>query len=140
MTKATPQNEDALTLVRRMYRAWRDGDLSALRDAFSPDAVINCHGLDKTFFPFVGEWRGYYGLDQFRREVDAVFEARIHENEAVCTAGNWVVVVNTVKARHRPTGKKVTTVSPHVFRVEDGCIVELHQHMETLELRRFLEG
>lgn len=104
-----------------------------MRRLLHPDVEwIQCAG-----FPGGGRWKG----------VDAVFEKVFGalssawstwraEVDEVLDAGDEIVVLGKYAGTHAATGKSMTALFAHVYRVEAGRVVRLRQITDTAEIVR----
>lgn len=128
--------EENKALARRMVEAWNRGDLAALDDLIAPDYVFH-DPADPALPP--GPRGAKAQLTAFR----AAFPDLRLTIEAEIAEGAMVVQRLSITGTHRgpfagvpPTGKRVTTSSIEVLRVEQGKIAE---HWDELDMMGLLQ-
>ena len=113
------------SLMLRVMRAFRDGDLEPLFAAVSDDIVWTSNA-PPDYFRFGGTHHGRTGM----REFTALFASRYHfvrlEAKAILGKGEIVHGLYEAEIHHRPSDKTVKVDIAIRWVVRDGRIVE-HQ-------------
>jgi len=120
-------------VVRDLYAAFARKDAATIRRLLHPDVEwIQCAG-----FPGGGRWKG----------VDAVFEKVFGalgsawrdwraEVDELLDAGSEIVAIGRYVGTHAATGKAMTAVFAHVYRVESGRVTRFRQFTDTAVIAR----
>src|SRR5262245_59661308 len=122
-----------VAVVRRLYEARGNPDVirqvlaSEVRwevvDGFPYGAVYE--GLDSVLRDFFG--RLFTDFDEFVANGSEFFES-----------GEHVIALGSYAGRARRSGKRFTARFAHVWTLQDGLIVRLHQCADTVQLARAL--
>lgn len=114
---------EAESVVRKWHEINQKGDVDRLPEVIS-DKLIS-----RNLFPGVPE--GLEGLKMLAQGKRAGFPDAKEKIETIFSEGNVVAMLTRFKATHKgdfvgipATGKKVDFPQIHIFRVEDGKIVE----------------
>jgi predicted ester cyclase len=124
------ENKD---LVRAYHeRLWRDGDVSAIGELWSPDAAVHMTGFDGTAVDVVHE--------DVTRNVGAFTEVETAILDLLGD-GDRVVLRWETSGRHvgpygdiAATGKRITMRGIDILRVADGRIVECWSMWDGLDV------
>lgn len=132
----------AMAALQRFYAAEEryvasgGHDFRAVAAVIHPDILV----VSAASLPYGGEWRG---IPQFQRFLEA-FSAAWEELEVqgpkfVAFGDDGVIVLLTMKARARTTGKTLRTQLCQVNRFRDGLLAEVRPfYWDTAETNRVL--
>ena len=127
-----------LTIVRKIYRDFAEGDAAAILAVFDDDVEFRLaeshpyrgsagawRGKDaiaKSFFAVAGpEWDGWsIGIESAVEAVDAV------------------VVEGRYTGLYKPTGRRMDVQVCHVWRFRNGRVASFHQYVDTARLRHVM--
>jgi ketosteroid isomerase-like protein len=112
-----------LDRVLRGYEAFNRRDIDAALEGLSPDIVW----VGPTMLPEgEREFRGHAGVLDFWNMWHSTFEEFRAEIEETIDAGDQVMVMVRIHARHRDSGAEVVNPSfPHVWTIRDGEVVRM---------------
>jgi len=109
-------------IIRRMYRAWNSGDITALADVF--DAEVEVRPALSTFLAS-SVYRGHDGVAAWYAETYEPWAEMTAEPQRFVDAGERIVVVVGLHARV-PGGEVVLEGEiAHVVTIRDAKIVKL---------------
>ena len=104
-------------LVRRMYDAFRRGDMEAAVELFAPDVTV-----DATARPEGEVGHGREALWRIVASWVAAFDEWSEEIESIRDLGEQVLVAATQRGRGKGSGLDVETRYALLYRVRDGRI------------------
>jgi ketosteroid isomerase-like protein len=111
-------DHEPLDLVRAVFRAWNGGDVESSRDLFAPDfewrPILGTLGEGETVY------RGFEGIQQYRRDVEDVVGTLPFEVHSMEAFGDRVLAHLTVHVRGATSGLGVTTDVFHVWTIREG--------------------
>ncbi len=122
------QTQDAadFTVIDTMIHAIEQGDLRALRQCFTPDALV---------------WHNYDGIEQ---DVDSVIallasfcatsRSRTYENRRTTTVGSLAFLQHTLTAELHSGGRLVLPAAMRVEVTADGHIVRIEEYFDSRAL------
>ena len=103
--------------IRRVFEdALTRGEMAVIPDIFSPDLVDHAGEPD--------DLPGAAGIEAFVRQVRHTFPDLHVSVEALFGEGSHVASVETWRGTHAATGERADGTVLHVFRFEDGQVVE----------------
>ena len=115
-------------VVRRMYRAFADGDYDTFRALTDPDLVW----IQNAGFP---NGRRHTGADAVVKNVFEGFGTDWKnwrfDAENYLESENAVVVIGTYTGQHRVTGKTFNAAAAHVYDLRNGKIHRFRQFADT---------
>ena len=121
-----------LELIRRTYATDPAEKISALEAAAAPDI----EWTEAAGFPYAGT---YKGLDAITKGVFARlggewegYRADVHTYVA---DGDYVAAFGVYSGTFRATGKSMTAPFAHLYKFENGKIVRMTQHVDTVLVR-----
>jgi uncharacterized protein len=125
---AMPSTADS-DVVRRLYRAFADGDLAAAESCFAPDVLWHLPGAS----PIAGDHRGWAQIrDNFMSKLGPLsggtFSAELLE---VAVSERFVIAVQHATASHR--GKSLDITACQLMTVREGLIDEVRGHYSDQE-------
>lgn len=128
-----PHNQDPVLVVQSMYAAFAARDEACLRTLLAPDVSWRqCAG-----YPGGGSRHGVdevlNGVFRGNRSMWRGFRAVV---ERYLGAGEHVVALGFYDGEHSVTGAAMHAVFAHVYRVQDGRIVEFDQYADTWPMVR----
>jgi ketosteroid isomerase-like protein len=117
------QNVDA---IRQGYEAVGDGNVELLLDIVDPDVVLR----DRPESPDPRTYRGHEGIREALHSSEESFEGfALHPQEFVA-AGDYVIVVLTMRGTGRGSGVTVEDRIAHQWQVRDGRAVALQVYSD----------
>jgi uncharacterized protein len=125
---------DNLAVVRRLYRAFQDGDPGAAAAALAPDVEWVEH------FPFPGVARGPAQVLAVFERVTAAFDRYDMRFEAFLQDGDVVVVVGRYAVRRRDLPDTFESAFAHIYRLRDGRVSRYEGLLDTAAARDLFGG
>jgi ketosteroid isomerase-like protein len=123
------QNVDA---IRRAYEAVGSGDFDIVLDIVDPDIVLR----DRPESPDPRTYHGYDGVRQALESSDESFDGfELHPEEFIA-AGDYVIVVLTMRGTGRGSGVTVEDRIAHQWQVKEGRVVALQVYSDPDEAVR----
>src|SRR5919198_1231341 len=110
-------SQENVEIVRLMFEAWRRKDTPAALELLDPDAEFKSALVD------LGQkvYRGRTEIEQYRADLEAVWETWETRDERFLPAGNdCVVSLYRVSGRGKGSGTPVEQDVSIVFRIRDG--------------------
>ncbi len=114
-------SQENVDLVRRGWRAYESGDLSAVLELLSPDMVTHVAAS----LPVAGTYQGREGFLQVTIDWAEGFDDLVMTGEEFIDAGGQVVVRALHKSRGAQSGAPVETAVWYVFTVQAGQAVHV---------------
>lgn len=118
------------------YVASGGDDFAAVAAVVHPDIVV----WAATSLPYGGEWRGVEEFEGFLKAFGAAWEDLEVLNPTFVEFGDdAVIVLLTMKAKARKTGKTIQAPLCQINRFRDGLLVEVRPfYWDTMETNRIL--
>jgi ketosteroid isomerase-like protein len=116
-------------VIKRLYKAFSEGDLEAVFDAIDP----HVEWIESDGIPYGGIFKGHEAIlngvfakigadwDNFTADVDQFIES-----------GDIVVTLGTDSGTFKATGKKMTAATASVWTLKNGKVVKFRQYIDTL--------
>jgi ketosteroid isomerase-like protein len=119
-------SQENVEIVRRLYRAWEQGDFSAHADLFAPDVrSARVMAPDSDGAGLAGEWQGRNGLaENVRLWINAWNDLRVQAEEFI-DAGDKVVVLTRQTAIAKVSGIPLDREFADLWELRNGTVVEL---------------
>jgi ketosteroid isomerase-like protein len=117
-------------LITRLYRAWNDGDMAALREVF--DAEVEVRPALSTFMASA-VYRGHEGVAAWYADTYEPWSELRAEPQRFVHAGERTAVVVGLQARVEGGHVEVDGEVGHVITIRDGMIVRLDGYEEAEE-------
>lgn len=125
-------------LVRRSYRAFREGDLDGLLVLYHPDATWDLTRW--AGYPDRAVFRGREGVEQLFRMLQDVFgEFEVHPGKITEVGEDMVLIEALMKVRGKVSGAEVG--APPLWQVgefRDGLIFRIDMYSDVAAARRAL--
>ena len=119
-----PLAEENAGVVRRLYDAAARGDLDALADLCTEDAVFHVPGRSRN----TGAYHGPRGLADFLASAHAITQGTLRTQlHRVLADDEWAVALATYTAT-RPDRAPLENNLAHVLRLRDGRVAESWFH------------
>jgi ketosteroid isomerase-like protein len=115
--------------LRRLYEAWKAGNVGSAYAGLAPD-VVWVEPLDN---PDRGEWHGRDGVVAAMRQWTEPFDEFDFEIDTVEEAGDQVLICLNQWARGRSSGATVESKTWHLWKVRDGLGVRMEMFQSRLE-------
>ncbi len=119
---------EVLEALHRFYSAevrylssGSDGDFGPIADTLDPEVVM--HQADS--LPYGGEWRGHDGFERWMREMREWWESLELTDQEFVVHGRLVIVLSTVVATARRTGRAYTYPLAQVIETREGRILSI---------------
>ena len=109
-------------LIERMYRAWSEGDMAALRDVFDADVEVR---PELGTFLASTVYRGHEGVAQWYAETSEPWAELHAEPKRFVQAGERTAVVVDLHARVDGGQVELGGEIGHVVTIRDGRIIRL---------------
>lgn len=116
----------AANVLKRFYEAESryvssgGTDFGPVAETLHPEVVI----VQADSLPFGGEWRGHEGFESWMRAFGEAWSAAAARDVRFVEDGDTVVVLATMEATARATGRSVRAPICHAVRVRDGLLAE----------------
>jgi uncharacterized protein len=115
---------DNVDLVRGIYAAFARGDMQSVMAPFA-DSLEFQHPMPQSIWPWAGSRRGRQGLAEFFAGISETLEYERLEPHQFIAQENFVAVVLSERTRVRANGFFFEIGEVHLFKVENGKIVQL---------------
>ena len=121
------------TVIRGMYDAIAQGDMSAIAAAMAPDIVWN----EAESFPYA-DGNPYVGADAIVKglfaRLGAEWESWNIDKQKFVECGDQVVVLGRYSGKYKATNKTIDAQFAHVWTVNDGKITSFQQYVDTAQV------
>jgi len=124
--------------VEEIYAAYRGGDIDAVLNALTPDALW-VSVADGTL-PWAGTHRGPDGVRAYFATVAQALQVTGYELEQVIAEDDTVIVLADIRLACRATGCDRPFRKVDVLRLKDGMIAEFREYYDTLGVGRLRDG
>lgn len=118
-----------LELVQRMYQAFGQGDVAAMRAVIAED--FRWDSRYSAGVPLGGVWRGLDGLREFLRTLGETVDVLAFQIQEYIAQGNRVVALGFDESRVKSTGRTYHNDWVHVWTIRDGKIGEIRTYNDT---------
>ncbi len=133
MTRVGQLEEENVSIVKRLYDAFKRREVHSIMDMFSDDAVM--HGpAPSGVVPWGGTYNGRSGVAQFFKALGESLEPQQFDLNDFIAQGNKVVVLGYQKGRVKPTGRPYEIEFVHVWTIRDGKFIEFRVYNDTASL------
>jgi len=112
-------SRENVELVRRVYRRWSRGDFSG-GEVF--DRAVEFEMVD---WPHPGRARGLEGMRRMWQATLSAWDDFRAEPSTFIENGQYVVVVNQIRARGKESGAEVGADTATLWKIEAGKVVRL---------------
>ncbi|MBB5517264.1 nuclear transport factor 2 family protein [Amphiplicatus metriothermophilus] len=128
-----------LEVVRRIYRAFAQGDIPAVLGAMSPDIVWN--EAENFLYADGNPYRGPDAvLKGVFKRLGEEWDGFSADAEELLDAGEVVVALGRYRGTYKKTGAKLDAQFTHVWRLNGGKAVGFQQYTDTLQAARAAEA
>ena len=133
MTGVGQLEEENVSIVKRLYDAFKRREVHSIMDMFSDDAIM--HGpAPSGVVPWGGTYNGRSGVAQFFKALGESLEPQQFDLNDFIAQGNKVVVLGYQKGRAKPTGRPYEIEFVHVWIILNGKFVEFRVYNDTASL------
>jgi ketosteroid isomerase-like protein len=126
-----------LDIVKKGYECFGNGDIPGLLELFADDIEWTLPEVQGA--PHGGARRGKEAVTEFFTLLNEAEEITHFEPSEFIAEGDRIVVLGSVKATARSTGRSYETDWVHVFRVTDGKVASFREHFNTAAVNRAFE-
>ena len=128
------QEEENVSMVKRLYDAFKRREVHSIMDMFADDAVM--HGpAPSGVLPWGGTYNGRSGVAQFFKALGESLEPQQFDLNDFIAQDNKVVVLGYQKGRAKPTGRPYEIEFVHVWTIrDDGKFIEFRVYNDTASL------
>ncbi|GAB2589739.1 nuclear transport factor 2 family protein [Streptomyces capparidis] len=118
---------ESVAVLTRMYAAEAEylasggTGFDALAPYFAPDVVL----YQAEALPYGGTWRGHAGIADHMAAMSATWESFAFSEQRFLATGGTAVVLTSVRARARATGRELAFPILQTITVADGRITEV---------------
>lgn len=116
-------------LVQHVYENFKRGDIKALLNQLSDDIEWQLPEIDNV--PFAGKHRGQEQMGQFFASLVDTQEVQHFEPREFIAQGDKVVALGRYAWLVKYTGREFGGDFAHVFTVNDGKVIRVHEYMDT---------
>ena len=133
MTRVGEEEEENVSMVKRLYDALRRREVHSIMDMFADDAVM--HGPAASgVLPWGGTYNGRAGVAQFFKALGESLEPQQFDLNDFIAQDNNVVVLGYQKGAHQPTERPYETEFVHVWTIRNGKFTEFRAYNDTASL------
>jgi uncharacterized protein len=133
MTRRGGQEEENVTIVKRLYDAFKRREIHSIMDMFADDAIM--HGpAPSGVLPWGGTYNGRSGVTQFFKTLGESLEPRQFDLNDFIAQDNKVVVLGYQKGHARPTGRPYEIEFVHVWTIDNSKFTEFRVYNDTASL------
>jgi ketosteroid isomerase-like protein len=122
-------NQDILETVQRVYKAFVQGDLSAVMDLVTHDVEFLPPPSAK--IPWAHPWRGRKEVEQYLKTLIEALEFQNFGADEFIVGHDSVVVLGHERCRVRATGRVVEAKWAQVFDFRDGIVCRHREYTDT---------
>ena len=127
-----------LTIVRKVYRDFAEGDAAAILAVFDDDVEFRL----AESHPYRGSAGAWRGKDAIAKSFFAVtvpeWDGWSIGIESTVEAADAVVVEGRYTGLYKPTGRRMDVQVCHVWRFRNGRVASFHQYVDTARLRHVM--
>ena len=116
-------------LVQKVYENFKSGEVKALLNLLSDDIEWQLPEIDNV--PFAGKHQGYEEMGQFFASLVDTQEVQHFDPREFIAQGDKVVALGHYAWRVKSTGREFGGDFAHVFTVDKGKVVRVHEYMDT---------
>jgi ketosteroid isomerase-like protein len=128
---------DNVEIVHGIYSAFARGDMNSVLAPFA-DSLEFQHPMPQSTWPWAGSRRGPQGLAEFFVGITQTLEYERLEPQQFIAQGDSVAVVLSERTRIKATGTFFEISEVHLFRFENGMVVQLTIFEDTAPILRAL--
>jgi len=126
-----------LDIIRAHYAASAAGDI----DAMMADMSAQVRWTEMAGFPCAGTWVGPQAvIENVFAVLGKEWENYRFELQTLIDGGDHILGLGSYRGVYRATGKEVHARVAHVWKLQDGKIVEFEQFTDTLLVRQAMTG
>jgi ketosteroid isomerase-like protein len=128
------QEEENVSMVKRLYDAFKRRELHSMMDMFADDAVM--HGpAPSGVLPWGGTYNGRSGVAQFFKTLGESLVPQQFDLNDFIAQDSKVVVLGYQKGHAKPTGRPYEIEFVHVWTISDyGKFTEFRVYNDTASL------
>ncbi len=120
-----------LEIVQRAYKAFGEGDMTAMRKLFTDDVECN-YPPTYVGIPWARHsWRGPAEVEQAFRMLYEQLEFQVFQPDEFIAGGDQVVVLGHERCRIKATGRIVEARWVQIFTLRDGRISRYREYSDT---------
>jgi ketosteroid isomerase-like protein len=132
MTRAG-QEEENVSMVKRLYDAFKRREVHSIMDMFADDAVM--HGpAPSGVLPWGGTYNGHSGVAQFFKALGESLEPQQFDLNDFIAQDNKVVVLGYQRGKAKSTGRPYEIDFVHLWSLRDGRLTEFQVFNDTAAL------
>jgi ketosteroid isomerase-like protein len=121
---------NTIELVQSLYEAFKRGDLETIFAAVDPN--INwISNADPALIPWGGERKGVAAAKEFFEELAEHVEFESFMPREFLGGSDSVTVLGHTTARLKPSGGRVENEWAHIFKVQNGKVLEFREYLDT---------
>lgn len=124
----------SLETVKAGYECFAKKDIPGLLELFANDIEWKLPEISGV--PHAGVRRGIEAMGEFFRLLDEAEDITAFEPGEFITEGDRVVVLGSIKATVRATGRDYASDWVHVFRVADGKVKSFNEFFDSAAVER----
>jgi uncharacterized protein len=117
-------------LVQSLYGAFNRGDLETIFAAGDPNIIWICNA-DPALIPWGGERKGVEATKEFFQLLAEHVEFESFVPKEFLGGSGSVTVLGHTTARLKPSGGRVENEWVHIFKIENGKVMEFHEYLDT---------
>jgi len=126
-----------LDIIRAHYAASATGDINAMMANVSAQV----RWTEMAGFPCAGTWVGPQAvIDNVFAVLGKEWENYRFELQTLIDGGDHILGLGTYRGVYRATGKEMQARVAHVWKLQDGKVVEFEQFTDTLLVRQAMTG
>ena len=130
---------DNIELVQGIYSAFARGDMNSVFAPFA-DGFEFYHPMPQSIWPWAGSRRGRQGLAEFFAGLSETLEYERLEPQQFIAQDNSVAVVVSERTRIRATGVFFEISEVHLYKLENGKVIQLTIFEDTAPIIAALQG
>ena len=116
-------------LVQKVYDNFKSGEIKALLNLLSDNIEWQLPEIESV--PFAGKHHGHEEMGQFFASLVDTQEVQHFDPREFIAHGDKVIVLGHYAWRVKMTGREFGGDFAHVFTVDNGKVVRVHEYMDT---------
>ena len=121
--------QDNIAIIRRMYKAFGEGDVKTILDSVDPNADWINYGPGT--IPYTGTRKGHAQVLEFFQAIDSSTTGGKVTPSTFVAQGDMVVSTGRYTAVVRGSGAQIDSPVAHVFTVRNGKVVRWEGYSDT---------
>lgn len=134
MTRVGQEEEENVSMVKRLYDAFKRREVHSIIDMFEDNAVMHGPAPSASVLPWGGTHNGRSGVAQFFKALGESLEPQQFDLNDFIAQDNKVVVLGYQKGRAKPTGRPYETEFVNVWTIRNGKFMEFRVYNDTAAL------